>query len=357
VRLVVKNLNILRSIINAISTSFEIKEIVAAAGTHLPNLFQFSSFGLLWKEGPSLYLFQEKSCPASFTHEVVQNMVKIYSLLGEEPIDPKQISLHVEKRRVNPKLIATTASGSLKSHLTLPIAIEGEIMGCLSINSDRPNAFDAQDLQFLSVIGYQMAATLKHFQRFRSIKNIAIYDTLTDLYNRRYFEERLGLEGQKAFSGSTSLSLVMVDIDHFKRVNDTFGHTEGDRVLKEISSILKASVRKKDTVARYGGEEFILILPEANLEDSYQIAERIRRLVENAPFEIGNVRLTLTVSLGISNFPTHQPESKEDLIEMADQALYDAKRSGRNRVCIFQRETEKVNDRKEGDPREALVDS
>src|SRR4030042_3834321 len=253
VRLIVKNLNILRFLINPISTRFEIKEIVAAAGTPLPNLFQFSSFGLLWKEGPSLYLFQEKSCPASFTQEVVRNMVKIYSLLGEDPTDPKQISLHMEKSGVNPKLSATTASGSLKSHLTLPLAIEDEIMGCLSINSDRPNAFDAQDLQFFSVIGYQMAATLKHFQRFRSIKNIAIYDTLTGLHNRRYFEERLGLEGQKAFSASTPLSLVMVDIDHFKKVNATFGHTEGDKVLREISSALKASVRKKAIVARYGG--------------------------------------------------------------------------------------------------------
>src|SRR4030042_227438 len=248
VRLIVKNLNILRSIINAISTSFEIKEIVAAAGTHLPNLFQFSSFGLLWKEEPSLYLFQEKSCPASFTQEVVRNMVKIYSLLGEEPIDPKQISLHMEKRRVNPKLIATTASGSLKSHLTLPLAIEDEIMGCLSINSDRPNAFDAQDLQFFSVIGYQMAATLKHFQRFSSIKDMAIYDTLTNVHNRRHFEERLGGEAQKTFYSGKSPSFGVVDIDYFKKVNDTFGHTEGDKVLREISSAWKPWGRKKTTV-------------------------------------------------------------------------------------------------------------
>ena len=88
---------------------------------------------------------------------------------------------------------------TLKSHLTLPLAVEGEILGCLSLSSDRPNAFDAQDLQFLSVIGYQMAASSKHFQRFSSIKNMAIYDTLTGLYNRRYFEERLEAEARKIF--------------------------------------------------------------------------------------------------------------------------------------------------------------
>jgi diguanylate cyclase len=179
---------------------------------------------------------------------------------------------------------------------------------------------------------------LKHFQRFSSIKNIAIYDTLTNLYNRRYFEERLGMEAQKSFyhgADGAALSLVMVDIDHFKKVNDTFGHTEGDKVLCEISSLLKASVRKKDTVARYGGEEFILILPEAGIDESSMIAERIRKLVETTSFDVGKVRINLTVSLGISNFPGHRPRSKEDLIKMADLALYDAKRSGRNKVCIF----------------------
>jgi len=224
---------------------------------------------------------------------------------------------------------------TLKSHLTLPLAVEGEILGCLSLNSDEPNAFDAQDLQFLSVIGYQMAASLKHFQRFSSVKNMATYDTLTGLYNRRYFEERLGVEAEKSFYSGVPLSLVMVDLDHFKKVNDTFGHTEGDQILCKISSLLKNSVRRKDTVARYGGEEFILILPEAGLEQSFVIAERIRQLVEKTLFEVGRAQVNLTLSMGISNFPSHRVKSKEELIKMADQALYDAKRGGRNRVCIF----------------------
>jgi diguanylate cyclase (GGDEF)-like protein len=326
---------VLRSTLNAIGMSFELKEIVESAGTNLPNLFDFSSFGVLWKEGLLFYLYQEESCPPSFTQEVVKNMARVFSILGEEAIDVDRVTLQVEKRKLRPKQMMIDPKATLKSHLTLPLTIEGEIIGCISLNSDQPNAFDAQDLQFLSVIGYQMAASLKHFQRFSSIKNIAIYDTLTNLYNRRYFEERLEVEAQKSFFSDTSLSLVMVDIDHFKRVNDTFGHTEGDRVLCEIASLLKTSVRKKDTVARYGGEEFILILPEAGLEESSMIAERIRRLVEDTPFEIGQAQINLTVSLGISNFPSHQARSKEELVKMADLALYDAKRRGRNRVNIF----------------------
>ena len=334
-RLIFKNLNVLRSTINAISTSVEIKEIVEAAGNNLPNLFDFSSFGVFWKEDLLLFLFEEESCPPSFSQEVVKNMINVFSILGEESVDADRITLRVDKRELRAKQRMVSPKATLKSHLTLPLAVEGEILGCLSLNSDEPNAFDAQDLQFLSVIGYQMAASLKHFQRFSSVKNMATYDTLTGLYNRRYFEERLGVEAEKSFYSGVPLSLVMVDIDHFKKVNDTFGHTEGDQILCKISSLLKNSVRRKDTVARYGGEEFILILPEAGLEQSFVIAERIRQLVEKTLFEVGRAQVNLTLSMGISNFPSHRVKSKEELIKMADQALYDAKRGGRNRVCIF----------------------
>lgn len=171
--------------------SFEIKEIVESAGTHLTNLFEFSSFGVLWKEGSLLYLYQEESCPASFTQEVMKNMTGVFSILGEEPLDTDRITLQVEKRKLRPGQMIMDSQAVLKSHLTLPLAMEGEIMGCISLNSDQPNAFDAQDLQFFSVIGYQMAATLKHFQRFSSIKNIAIYDTLTG-----QFERGIGQDGR-----------------------------------------------------------------------------------------------------------------------------------------------------------------
>ena len=332
--LIFKNLNVLRSTITAISTSFEIKEIIDSAANNLPNLFTFASFGVLWKEGPSLYVYQDESCPVTFTQEVMKNMVRVLTILGE-PVDIERIVLHEEKRKLNPNPMDMDPRATLKSHLTLPLAVEGEIKGCISLNSDQPSAFDAQNLQFFSVIGYQMAATLQHLQRFSSVKNMAIYDTLTGLYNRRYFEERLRVEAQRSFANSIPLSLIMVDIDHFKKVNDTLGHPEGDMILREIASLLKKSVRENDTVARYGGEEFILILPKAGIEVSTMIAERIRLLVESTLFDVGKAQLNLSVSLGISSFPVHRARSDGELIKMADQALYEAKRGGRNRVCVF----------------------
>jgi diguanylate cyclase (GGDEF)-like protein len=335
VKLIFKNLNVLRSMINDINASSDLKEIVESAGTNLSALFDFSSFGMFWKDGHLLHLYQEESCPPSFTQEVVKQTVKVFSTLTGETLAIERVNLHVEKKRLNMGQMRVDPMATLKSYLTLPIALEGEILGCISINSDQPNAFDAQDLQFFSVIGYQMTATIEHLQRLSSVKNLAIYDTLTGLYNRRYFDEKFGTEAQQAFVNKTSLSLVLIDIDHFKKVNDTFGHPEGDKILRGVASLLKNSVRKKDTVARYGGEEFILILPEANLEAASMIAERIRKLVENTSFDIGNAHLNATISLGISSFPSHRARSKEELLKMADLALYRAKGEGRNRVSLY----------------------
>jgi len=267
--------------------------------------------------------------------EVVKNMLKVFSILGEESIEMERVTLQVEKGKWRNRQKVMDPQASLKSHLTLPLVIEGEIIGCISVNSDQANMYNVPRLQFFSVFGYQMAASLKHIQRFSTVKKEAIYDTLTNLFNRRHFEEKLSVETQMAFEGESNLSIIMVDIDHFKKVNDTFGHAGGDKVLREIASLLKSSVRKHDTVARYGGEEFVLLLPGAPLEPTNTVAERIRRSVENTPFDIGETQVRITISLGISNFPVHQTKSKEELVKMADLALYEAKRGGRNRVCIF----------------------
>jgi len=333
-RLIFKNLNILRSALNAISSASDPKGIIESTGTYLPGLFGFASFGLFWKEGLLLHLYQEESCLPSFTKEVAENIFKVFSIFGEESIDITHLTLIVDKKGASPNQ-KMGAKAALKSHLTLPLAVEGEVLGCISLDSEQPNAFDVQDLQFFSVIGYQIAATFKQFQKISSIKDLALYDKLTNVHNRRYFDERLKTETQKSFSNHTPLSLVMVDIDFFKKVNDTYGHHAGDSVLSKIASLLKNSVRKDDTVARYGGEEFVLVLPGAKLEVTAIIAERIRRLIETTPFEIEGGQIPITISMGISNLPAHQAKSEEELVKMADQALYNAKKEGRNRVCIF----------------------
>ena len=162
------------------------------------------------------------------------------------------------------------------------------------------------------------------------VNYMAITDALTGLFNRRRFHDVLISEYERAKRYSTPFSLVMVDIDHFKRVNDTFGHSVGDGVLKEVSAILKGSIREIDTASRYGGEEFILILPNTVKDNALIVAERMRLSIEQHTFQ--EIDRNITVSIGISGMPDEKVETDEKLVRCADFALYRAKQLGRNRT-------------------------
>ena len=164
----------------------------------------------------------------------------------------------------------------------------------------------------------------------------AFTDYLTGLRTRGYFEQQLELEVKRAERKRQKFSLLMIDIDHFKTLNDTFGHHVGDQVLRDVASILMKDMREVDTVARYGGEEFVMILPETTEVGAVYVAGRLRKSVESAKFFAGSPQAIqhLTISVGIAVFDT-DAQFKRDLIEFADAALYSAKRTGRNRVVCY----------------------
>jgi len=162
------------------------------------------------------------------------------------------------------------------------------------------------------------------------VNYMAITDPLTGLYNRRRFHDVLTSEYERAKRYTTPFSLIMLDIDHFKRINDTFGHAIGDSVLKEVSTILKSSIREIDTAARYGGEEFMVILPNTDKEKALVVAERMRMMIHQHTFS--EVDRNITVSIGISGMPDEKADSDEKLVRCADFALYLAKQRGSNRT-------------------------
>jgi diguanylate cyclase (GGDEF)-like protein len=159
-------------------------------------------------------------------------------------------------------------------------------------------------------------------------------DPLTNLNNRRYMMEVLEKEIDRSQRTRAYLSLIMIDIDHFKNINDTYGHQKGDAVLQDLAILLKDHLRQYDTAARFGGEEFALILPETGLDEARQVAERLRQATEKLVFE-EIPDLKMTASLGVSCFPVEPVQTVDDLIREADYALYNAKRSGRNRVELM----------------------
>jgi len=166
-------------------------------------------------------------------------------------------------------------------------------------------------------------------------KELSVTDFLTQIYNRRHFMDLFNLEFARSKRYGLDLSLIIMDIDNFKHINDTYGHLQGDKVLREISAIIKTVIRTNDTFARYGGEEFVLMLPQTNLDGSLQVAEKIRQKIEEKNFE-GPGRIT--ISLGAACYPCLAIEEQEALIKAADNALYEAKRRGKNCVAAAERQ-------------------
>jgi len=198
------------------------------------------------------------------------------------------------------------------------------------------DGFNSQDAQLLWILSLVAENLLTREHANEGLLRFAFTDYLTGLRTRGYFEQQLELEFKRAERKRQKFSLLMIDIDHFKRLNDTFGHHVGDQVLREIAAILMSDLREVDTVARYGGEEFVMILPETTEAGAVYVAQRLRRAVEQAQFlsDCPETIQHLTISIGIAVYD-RDAHFKRDLIEFADAALYAAKHAGRNRVVCY----------------------
>jgi diguanylate cyclase (GGDEF)-like protein len=166
------------------------------------------------------------------------------------------------------------------------------------------------------------------------LREQAIRDLLTGLHNRRYLKETLEREVARAARAGTMLSVIMMDVDEFKRVNDTFGHKAGDMMLQAIGNLLRTHTRRSDILCRYGGEEFLVVMPEATAQSALQRAEQLRDAIQTLRVSHGGADLHVTLSLGIAAFPIHG-QTDEEVLRSADKALYAAKARGRNCVVVF----------------------
>lgn len=214
-----------------------------------------------------------------------------------------------------------------RSIATFPILHGNEVLGVMTVYSGEVNAFLAEEISLLTELSCNVGFGILALRDRKKVEELSIKDQLTGLYNRRKVDEVLMYELDRSKRYSSSLSLLLVDIDHFKKVNDNFGHSVGDSVLKEFAKILLEDKRSTDFIGRWGGEEFVIILPNTTIENAVLIGERVRKTTEKKEFSTVK---KVTVSVGITTY--EEEDSLDSLFDKADNALYRAKRGGRNRV-------------------------
>ena len=243
------------------------------------------------------------------------------------------LAIRMERRSGMPILDPKERPTTGTNFLAVPLRVQQRVCGALLLTRSG-DAFTARELRLLRIYCNQAAVAMENAIVYERVENLAATDALTGLFNRRYLDGALERELARADRSDSSLALLMLDIDHFKSFNDTYGHAMGDLVLKKVASTLSDGLRQADVLARFGGEEFVVVLPQVTAAAALDSAERIRASVERASIHPGGERKHVTVSIGLAMLPDHG-DSAETLLEAADQALYRAKNLGRNRVCRF----------------------
>lgn len=225
---------------------------------------------------------------------------------------------------------------TVRSILCYPLVKEKKKIGIIElINKLSASGFGEEDKQFLNSLSRPLNAIISGALLFQNTELLCYMDDVTKLYNSRYLKQSIGTEIKRSLRYKKKVSLLFLDIDCFKSVNDSYGHLVGSETLTEVAVVLKNSVRGTDIVARYGGDEFVIILPETSLEEAMVIAERIRRKVERYRFGTKrNLKISLTLSIGIATCPKHALTS-EGLLQKADTAMYQAKNTvSKNTICV-----------------------
>ena len=222
---------------------------------------------------------------------------------------------------------------SIRSILCFPLQSRGETIGVIELINNMSGAFTPEDQTFVELLSALLATAIQTQDWFEEAERLTITDDLTKLYNYRYLMQYLEAEVKHCLRYKKKVSLLFIDVDGFKRINDTFGHLVGSHALSEMGQVFRGVVRETDVVSRYGGDEFAIVLPETSLNGAMVIAERIRKKVEEFEFIAQNLSISLTVSLGVASCPEHALTAKE-LIKKADAAMYRAKELSKNSVKI-----------------------
>lgn len=314
-------------------TPDQIFDAIVTGGMRMTGM-PAGSLSIYNSEKQELFLVTAKGFSSDFyknsVYPVRRGGLTEYILSHHEPILISDIAQHPSFN--NPVLMKE----GVRSLIAIPLISEKGPIGILYNDDFNVRTFSSTMIEILSVLGTQAVIAIQKQQAFEQIKSISVRDPLTGVYNRRYLNEILITEMNRAFRLQKPLSIVLIDIDYFKAINDQFGHLAGDQVLFDLAQLFGSILRPYDTLTRFGGEEFLILMTETTEQEAAAVAERLRSSVEASRLLPGQA--TLTCSFGLSTLKQDEGRlpSPEEFIQRADKALYQAKGAGRNRINVFQ---------------------
>jgi diguanylate cyclase (GGDEF)-like protein len=266
----------------------------------------------------------------AFSREKLNAQDIFHPAVLSKPEDEIQMLFTRTRRAGVVEILREIGVGSETEPLRLPLVFEEKLLGMFWVwGKDLTKA----DLPIMSIFAKQIGGSLERARLFQEVQSLALTDPLTGLQNRRSLFELGKVELARAHRMNRAFCCMMLDLDHFKQVNDTYGHPVGDQVIKEFARRCKSSVREVDLVGRYGGEELVILLPETDRKTAMQVAERLRASIAAGPIRVGEKEIAMTVSIGVAA-KDENTLHLDTLIARADQAMYIAKHKGRNRVAM-----------------------
>ncbi len=309
----------------------DIRKLVDGVRASLTNIIQVELF--------SIFLYHEKRRQVELivsNHPYLVDAGELELDIDQTPlmrdvVEQKRI-IHISEFSKSPYLTCQREKYRDDYAIGVPLIMGSRLIGVMNLNGNSFGFFNKPDFMFIQLAAEHIASAISNAMQYRRIQEMAVTDALTGVFNRRHFFEQLNAEWERFDRYNSVLSVIMADIDFFKKVNDTLGHPCGDMVLANTAKILKSHLRKVDTVARYGGEEFVILLPETTRQAAAMVAERMRADIENQTVMWDGKPVRATVSMGVADAAEAEMASPDFLLRGADQKLYRAKEAGRNRV-------------------------
>lgn len=330
--------NSLLSIIKAsqvLGTTANLEKILNEIANIFKNLFlcQTAVIYLLDQENPDDFILKIALARTNYAQVFSDFSPKVAKSILSKVFQEKKGCLHQDFSKAPQTDELLPKIKGLKSMMITPLVYEDKVIGIIFLAHPQANFYTQDNLNMLNILANQIAVVIQNIQLHQVTKTLAVTDSLSGMFTHGYFQEHLRQEITKHKYANKPLSLLIIDVDFFKKVNDLYGHPQGDSLLKQLGVLIKTIARETDVICRYGGDEFTVTMLGTNRIEAVLMAERIRQTTEEYEFVLGSKIVHITVSGGVASFP-EGAETQKELVEKADTSLYEAKKRGRNKICF-----------------------